>query len=99
VNVGFDIIGVKVCPLNDSHVAVWGLMRCAVVVFSNPSAGENVDIIHMLTLLCTYPVYNGTVVLSQQHSWYAAVHMLSSIVACDDRRYCYVQCGNCHYCS
>jgi hypothetical protein len=41
VNVGFDIIGVKVCPLNDSHVAVWGLMRCAVVVFSNPSAGEN----------------------------------------------------------
>jgi hypothetical protein len=39
VNVGFDIIGVKVCPLNDSHVAVWGLMRCAVVVFSTPSAG------------------------------------------------------------
>jgi hypothetical protein len=48
VNVGFDIIGVKVCPLNDSHVAVWGVMRCAVVVFSNPSAGEIHDIIHML---------------------------------------------------
>ena len=33
-SLGFDIIGLRVCPTNESHVVVWGLTRCSVVVFS-----------------------------------------------------------------
>jgi hypothetical protein len=40
-DVGLPILSVKVCPLNDDLVAVWGLQRCAVVLYSRLVIGKS----------------------------------------------------------